>query len=123
MRDRMVGANELNAIAALDAIAGAQREYVLADHDADGALEYAMRVMSTPGQQDGLYWERDANDPDTSPAPLELLKMLADAVLGERATVHRSLATTSACSVRRARALRQGLSTTRSTVTWSRVSR
>ena len=84
MRDRMVGANELNAIAALDAIAVAQREYVLADHDGDGALEYALRVMSTPGQQDGLYWERDAADPDALPAPLELLKMLADAVLGER---------------------------------------
>ena len=86
LRNRMVGANELNAIAVLDAIASAEREYALADHDGDGVLEYAMRVLSTPGQQDGLYWEVDAEDPDASlPAPLDLLKTVADAVLGERA--------------------------------------
>ena len=86
MRNRLVGANELNAIAVLDTIASAQREYALADHDGDGVLEYAMRVSSTPGKQDGLYWEVDADDPNASlPAPLDLLKTLADAVLGERA--------------------------------------
>jgi len=84
MRNRMVGANELNAIAVLDAIAGAQREYALADHDGDGVLEYAARVLSTPGQRDGLYWEVDADDADASAAPLDLLKTVADAVLGER---------------------------------------
>ena len=82
LRNRMVGANELNAIAVLDTIATAQREYFLTDHDGDGALEYAQRVMSTPGQQDGLYWEIDADAPD--PAPLDLLKRVSDAVLGER---------------------------------------
>ena len=85
LRNRLVGANELNAIAVLDTIAGAQREYALDDHDGDGALEYAMRVVSTPGQQDGLYWDVDPDDPDAAvPAPLDLLKTVADAVLGER---------------------------------------
>jgi hypothetical protein len=85
LRNRIVGANELNAIAVLDAIAGAQREYILADHDGDGVLEYAMRIMSTPGQQDGLYWEIDADDPGAAlAAPLDLLKTVAEAVLGER---------------------------------------
>ena len=86
LRNRVVGANELNAIAVLDAIAAAQREYALSDHDDDGVLEYASRVLSTPGRQDGLYWELDADDPGaSSPAPLDLLKTVADAVLGERA--------------------------------------
>ena len=84
MRNRVIGANELNAIAVLDTIAVAQREYELADHDGDGVLEYAARVLSTPGQRDGLYWEVSADDPFEI-APLDLLKTVADAVLGERA--------------------------------------
>jgi hypothetical protein len=83
MRNRVIGANELNAIAVLDTIAVAQREYALTDHDGDGVLEYAPRVLSTPGQRDGLYWEPTADDPFEI-APLDLLKTVADAVLGER---------------------------------------
>ena len=84
MRNRVIGANELNAIAVLDTIAAAQREYALVDQDGDGVLEYAPRVLSTPGQRDGLYWEPTADDPFEL-APLDLLKTVADAVLGERA--------------------------------------
>lgn len=84
MRNRVIGANELNAIAVLDTIAAAQREYALTDHDGDGVLEYAPRVLSTAGQRDGLYWEPTADDP-LELAPLDLLKTVADAVLGERA--------------------------------------
>jgi len=85
LRNRLVGANEVNAIAVLDTLAAAQHEYALTDHDGDGVLEYAMRVLSTPGNEDGLYWEIDGEDPDAVPAPLDLLKRAADAVLGERA--------------------------------------
>lgn len=83
MRNRMVGANELNAIAVLDTISAAQREYELVDHDGDGVLEFASRVLSTPGQRDGLYWDVSPDDPFDI-APLDLLKTVADAVLGER---------------------------------------
>jgi len=83
MRNRVIGANELNAIAVLDTIAAAQREYQLADYDGDRVHEYAARVLSTPGQRDGLYWEPSADDPFET-APLDLLKTVADAVLGER---------------------------------------
>ena len=34
----------------------AQKEYALADRNGDGVLEYAQRLLSTPGKQDGLYW-------------------------------------------------------------------
>jgi hypothetical protein len=34
----------------------AQQDYVKADHDGDGVLEYAQRFLSSEGTQDGLYW-------------------------------------------------------------------
>lgn len=84
LRNRIVGANELNAIATLGLYTAAQREYALDDHDGDGVLEYAQRVASTPGNQDGLYWKLSEDDPDHSTGPMGRLKGLADAVLGER---------------------------------------
>src|SRR5262245_3716533 len=59
LENRIIGANELNAIAALDAYSVAQRVYSLEDHDGDGVLEYAQRFASTAGKHDGLYWETD----------------------------------------------------------------
>jgi len=82
LRNRLVGANELNAIAVMDAYAEAQRKYALDDHDGDGVLEYAQRVGSTPGTHDGLYWPVDGDDPDAEISPLGPLKELADAVFG-----------------------------------------
>lgn len=82
LRNRIVGANELNAIAALDVFAEAQRRYALEDRDGDGVLEFAARVISTPGARDGLYWEPEGDQ--DAPSPLEVLKRLSDAVLGER---------------------------------------
>src|SRR5436190_1654320 len=34
-----------------------QREYASVDRNNDGMLEYAQRILSTPGQKDGLYWD------------------------------------------------------------------
>jgi len=84
LRNRIVGANELNAIAALDVYLNAQRSYASHDYDGDGVVEYAQRVASAAGRRDGLYWEVGDDDPDTAPSPLAEIKELADAVLGER---------------------------------------
>jgi hypothetical protein len=54
---RRVGRNELNAIEVLRGYVEAQMEYAAHDRDADGILEYAQRIVSTPGNRDGLYWE------------------------------------------------------------------
>jgi hypothetical protein len=35
----------------------AQMEYAEQDRNGDGILEYAQRFISTPGTQDGLFWE------------------------------------------------------------------
>ena len=56
IRTRRIGRNELAAMAASLAYYDAQKEYALADRDGDGALEYAQRIVSTPGERDGLYW-------------------------------------------------------------------
>lgn len=67
MRLRQIGRNELSAMQAVLAYVDAQRDYALKDHDGNGVLEYATKFASTPGKEDGLYW----NDPGgQNPSPL-----------------------------------------------------
>ena len=54
---RHVGRNELNAIEVCRGYVEAQMEYANVDRDGDGNLEYAQKIASSPGKQDGLYWE------------------------------------------------------------------
>jgi hypothetical protein len=56
IRTRRIGRNELDAMKAALAYFDAQKEYALADRNGDGVLEYAQRIISTPGRRDGLYW-------------------------------------------------------------------
>lgn len=57
--NRRIGANERNAIYVLRAYLDAQRAYAARDRDDDGVREYATKIASTPGKQDGLYWPAD----------------------------------------------------------------
>jgi hypothetical protein len=59
--NRRIGANELNAIYVMHAYLDAQKEYASKDRNGDGVLQYATRLGSTPGKQDGLYWPADAS--------------------------------------------------------------
>ena len=54
---RHIGRNELNAVEVCRGYVEAQMAYANVDRDADGNLEYAQRIVSSPGKQDGLYWE------------------------------------------------------------------
>jgi len=56
LSNRRIGLNELRSIAACRALFLAQLEYFSADRNDDGVREYARRLVSTPGQKDGLYW-------------------------------------------------------------------
>ena len=58
--NRRIGGNERNAIYVLRAYIDAQRAYAARDRDGDGVLQYAQKLASTPGKQDGLYWPADA---------------------------------------------------------------
>jgi hypothetical protein len=53
---RRIGRNELDAIQACLAYADAQDEYAEKDRTGDGVGVYAQRIVSRPGQKDGLYW-------------------------------------------------------------------
>jgi hypothetical protein len=63
--NRRVGENELEAINTMRAYVDAQREYASQDWDGDGVLEYAQKLISTPGKTDGLYWPPDQGDGDS----------------------------------------------------------
>ncbi len=60
---RRIGANELDAIQVCRGYVEAQKEYASTIHDDSGVNQYAQKILSTPGKQDGLYWK----NPDGSP--------------------------------------------------------
>jgi hypothetical protein len=65
--NRRIGDNELSAVATCRAYVVAQWEYFTeGDHDKDGVAEYAQKLISSPGQRDGLYWPT-ADDEKLSP--------------------------------------------------------
>lgn len=68
--DRRIGRNELSAISVCLAYVDAQREYATRDRNANGLLEYARKLTSTPGMQDGLYWETGEGEPQSPVGPL-----------------------------------------------------
>ena len=57
IRARRIGRNELAAIDVCRAYVEAQMEYSSRDRDSDGILEYAQKIVSSPGKKDGLYFE------------------------------------------------------------------
>ena len=59
IRARRIGHNELAAVQSALAYHDAQMDYASEDRDGDGALEYAQKIISTPGKHDGLYWPDD----------------------------------------------------------------
>jgi hypothetical protein len=64
---RRVGGNELGAINVLHGYVEAQQEYAASGHDGDPAGIYALKLVSDPGLENGLYWETAEGDPP-SPA-------------------------------------------------------
>lgn len=81
--NRRIGENELNAIRVARAYVDAQVEYAAKDRDGDEVLEYAQRIGSSPGKQDGLYWD-EADHPDGELSPLGPLVAEAGEYLEER---------------------------------------
>jgi hypothetical protein len=57
---RRIGANELDAIQICGGYVEAQREYAFRPREGYDVNQYAQRIISTPGKQDGLAWQ----DPD-----------------------------------------------------------
>ena len=54
---RRIGANELDAIEICRGYVEAQEEYALQQRAINDVNQYAQRIVSTPGKQDGLAWQ------------------------------------------------------------------
>jgi Protein of unknown function (DUF2950) len=54
---RRIGSNELDAIAICRGYVEAQHEYALKKREGYDVNQYAQRIISTPGKQDGLAWQ------------------------------------------------------------------
>lgn len=54
---RRIGDNELTAIQICRNYVDAQHEYALLKHGTSGVNQYAQRIISTAGMQDGLAWQ------------------------------------------------------------------
>jgi hypothetical protein len=57
IRYRTIGRNEIAAIAICRGYVEAQHEYALVKHEGSGVNQFAQRILSTPGKQDGLAWQ------------------------------------------------------------------
>src|SRR4051812_31516781 len=54
---RRIGANELDALEICRGFVEAQHEYAADKHDNSMVNQYAQKIISTPGKQDGLAWQ------------------------------------------------------------------
>jgi len=54
--NRRIGRNELATLGAVRAYVEAQREYASRDRVGNEVLQYAQKIISSPGLKDGLYW-------------------------------------------------------------------
>jgi hypothetical protein len=68
--NRRIGRNELAAIQSCLAYVDAQREYALTAGDENGLHKYAMKLVSSPGRKDGLYWPTGEGEPPSPVGPL-----------------------------------------------------
>ncbi len=67
---RRVGRNELDTIDVCRAVAEAQTEYFSQVHDGQSTKQYAMKFISDPGKQNGLYWKSAEGEPASPLGPL-----------------------------------------------------
>jgi hypothetical protein len=74
---RRIGANELDAIQVCRGFVEAQKEYASQIHDKSGINQYAQKIFSSPGKQDGLYW-KNADGSSAGPIGEAVAKALAE---------------------------------------------
>jgi hypothetical protein len=75
---RRIGKNELLAIDAITAMGNAEDLYYKHPHDDVKVHQYTQKILSSPGTQDGLYWEVPDDQPSS---PLGRLNDFAEDVV------------------------------------------
>ena len=71
--NRRIGRNELAVIDVCAALADAQADYFSQRHDDGSTQQYALKFISDPGKQNGLYWESPDGQPKSPLGPLVAL--------------------------------------------------
>jgi hypothetical protein len=74
---RRIGSNELDAIEICRGYVVAQHDYASEKHDGSPVNQYAQRVISTPGKQDGLAW-RTADGKWEGPVGEDIADVIAE---------------------------------------------
>jgi DUF2950 family protein len=71
VHNRRIGGNEIDAVLTCQAYALAQYDYFNdGDWDGDQVSEYAIKLLSSPGKKDGLYWEVVGEEEQSPLGPL-----------------------------------------------------
>lgn len=65
MLARRIGKNELVAIAACEATSDAENQYFSQPRDGSAVKQFAQKIFSDPGKQNGLYWPTQAGAPES----------------------------------------------------------
>jgi hypothetical protein len=68
--NRRVGRDELATIDTCQAVARAQAQYYSQVHDGATRKQYALKFISDPGKQNGLYWQSSPGQPESPLGPL-----------------------------------------------------
>jgi hypothetical protein len=68
--NRRIGRNELAIIEVCEAVADAEAEYFSGVHDGETTKQYALKFISDPGKQNGLYWKSPEGQPESPLGPL-----------------------------------------------------
>ena len=84
---RRIGANELDAIQICRGFVEAQEQYASQIHDNSGLHQYAQKVISSPGKQDGLYWQTPEGAP-AGPISEPIAKAIAEGYTTKDAPYH-----------------------------------
>ena len=83
--NRRIGGNEREALVVLRAYLDAQQQYAAKDRNGDDVREYAQKIASTPGKQDGLYWPADESKGEEASPFGPLIASAADYLKGHSA--------------------------------------
>ena len=67
---RRIGRNELAVIDVCGALADAQADYYSRRHEDGSTKQFALKFISDPGKQNGLYWESPDGQPKSPLGPL-----------------------------------------------------
>jgi hypothetical protein len=84
---RRIGSNELDAIELSRGFVEAENEYAEKNRTAENVPVYAQKIISTPGQKDGLYWQGESEE-DESPIGELVAKAIAEGYTNKHDPYH-----------------------------------